>query len=411
MNLYQLILTKNECYKIGRSMTPKGIMVHSTAANNPKLSRYVGPDDGRLGKNPYSNHWNQARPDGRQICCHAFVGKLVDGSVATYQTLPWTMRGWHCASGPKGSGNDSLIGFEICEDDTRDPVYFRKVFTEAVELCAYLCRQFGLTEKDIIDHAEGYRRGIASNHGDVAHWFPKHGESMDTFRAAVKKALGGMAPAPTPAPTKKPAMTAAQQGFIDRVGKAARDGRGILPSLTLAQAILESGWGTSELAQKANALFGIKAGAGWKGPRYEKKTAEHIDGKQVEITAAFRAYGSWEESITDHGAFLRAARYKAVVGERDYKKACRAVHAAGYATDPGYADYLIRLIEQYSLTAWDTGEIIHVVKQGDTLWALAVRYLGDGQKWPLIQQLNGGIDPKKLRIGMVLQIPERGAKK
>jgi len=423
VNLYQCILTKNECYQSGRSLAPKGIMVHSTAANNPRLSRYVGPDDGRLGKNPYSNHWNQARPDGRQICCHAFIGKLADGSVATYQTLPWTMRGWHGAKGPKGSCNDTHIGFEICEDDTRDPVYFRKVFNEAVELCAYLCRQFNLDPmKDgvIIDHAEGYRRGIASNHGDVGHWFPKHGESMDTFRAAVKKAMEGKEPAPTPAPTPPPkpaSMTAEQKGFIDRVGKAAQSDSGILPSLTIAQAILESGWGKSELAQKANALFGIKAGANWKGRRMEKRTSEHIDGKQVEITAAFRAYGSWEESIADHGAFLRAARYKAVQGERDYKKACRAIRAAGYATDPGYADYLIRLIERYGLTAWDAApasEITHTIKQGDTMWALAVRYLGSGHRWPEIQAANGGpekCDPYKLRIGSILKIPTGGQSK
>jgi len=417
MTLYQLFLTKNECYISGRTMTPKGIMVHSTAANNPKLSRYVGPDDGRLGKNPYSNHWNQPRPEGRQICCHAFIGRLADGSIATYQTLPWTMRGWHCAKGPKGSGNDFLIGFEIAEDDTRDPVYFRQVFTEAVELCAYLCRKYGLTEKDIIDHAEGYRQGIASNHGDVAHWFPKHGESMDTFRAAVKKAMTSKEPAPvSPKPSPGPKMTAEQKAFIDRVGKAAQDDSTILPSLVLAQAILESGWGCSELAQKANAIFGIKAGTAWKGPRYSKKTTEYVDGEQIEITAPFRAYGSWEESIADHAAHLRGSRYKAVQGERDYKRACRAVHAAGYATAPDYADKLIRLVEQYGLTAWDTpapGVITHVVKQGDTLWSLAAKHLGSGTRWQEILETSGlpkDFDPKKLQIGTVLKIAAGGGK-
>jgi len=407
-------------------MTPKGIMVHSTGAPNPKLSRYVGPDDGRLGKNPYNNHWNQARPDGRQICCHAFIGKLADGSIATYQTLPWTMRGWHGAKGPKGSVNNTHIGFEIAEDDTRDPVYFRKVFTEAVELCAYLCKMFDLDPlKDgvLIGHYEGYKRGIASNHGDPDHWFRKHNENMNTFRAAVKKAMEEKAPAPVPEPTPKPepvpepepkpapeakkTITAAQQAFIDFVGKVARADRDILPSLAIAQAILESGWGTSDLARKANALFGIKAGTAWKGPRVDIKTHEHVDANRVGVTAAFRAYCSWEESIADHGKLLRASRYKAVLGERDYKKACRAVHAAGYATDPGYADYLIRLIERYDLTQWDAAPALreHVIQEGDTLWALAVKYLGSGHKWPEIQKLNGGIDPGKLRNGMTLLIP------
>jgi hypothetical protein len=189
MNLHKLILTNNACYKAGGIITPKGIMVHSTAANNPYLKRYVGPNDGLLGVNANNNHWNQNTPDGRQVCVHAFIGKLADGSIATYQTLPWNMRGWHCGSGPKGSGNDTHIGFEIAEDALTDAAYFNAVYKEAIDLCAYLCKQYGLTEKNIICHAEGYKLGVASNHGDVLHWWPKFGKNMDTFRGAVKAAL------------------------------------------------------------------------------------------------------------------------------------------------------------------------------------------------------------------------------
>ena len=189
MNLHKLILPNNACYKAGRTITPKGIMVHSTGANNPGLKRYVGPDDGLLGKNQYDNHWNQNTPDGRQVCTHAFIGKLADGSIATYQTLPWNMRGWHCGSGSKGSGNDTHISFEICEDGLTDAAYFNAVYREAAELCAYLCRQYGLTEKNVICHCEGYKLGIASNHSDVMHWFPRFGKSMDTFRDEVKRLL------------------------------------------------------------------------------------------------------------------------------------------------------------------------------------------------------------------------------
>lgn len=164
---------------------PKGIMVHSTGANNPWLKRYVGPDDGLLGKNQYNNHWNQDKPGGRQVCVHVFIGKLADGSIATYQTLPWNHRGWHAG----GTANNSHIGFEICEDGLTDASYFSAVYKEALELCVYLCKLYGFSEKDIICHSEGYKQGIASNHGDVMHWFPKHGKSMDTFRADVKKLL------------------------------------------------------------------------------------------------------------------------------------------------------------------------------------------------------------------------------
>ena len=128
MNLRKLIFTNNACYKAGRKIKPKGIMVHSTGANNPNLRRYVGPDDGLLGKNQYNNHWNQDRPDGRQVCVHAFIGKLKDGSIATYQTLPWDHRGWHAG----GDANNTHIGFEICEDNHKKIMKNRiKVYEKA----------------------------------------------------------------------------------------------------------------------------------------------------------------------------------------------------------------------------------------------------------------------------------------
>lgn len=194
MNLKKLIFTENECYKAGRKIKPKGIMVHSTGANNPYLRRYVGPDDGILGENQYNNHWNQHRPSGRQVCVHAFIGKLKNGTIATYQTLPWDHRGWHAG----GDANNSHIGFEICEDNLSDTSYFNTVYKEATELCAYLCKLYDLTEKDIIGHYEGYQKKIASNHGDPRHWFSRHGKSMDTFRADVKKLLAAPTPSTTP---------------------------------------------------------------------------------------------------------------------------------------------------------------------------------------------------------------------
>lgn len=185
MNLHKLILTNNACYKAERTIVPKGIMVHSTGTNNSYLKRFVGPDDGLLGKNQYNNHWNQDKPDGRQVCVHAFIGKLADETIATYQTLPWNHRGWHAG----GTANDAHIGFEICEDNLMDAGYFKKVYDEAVELCVYLCRLYNLSEKNIICHSEGYKLGVASSHSDVMHWFPRHGKSMDSFRAAVKSGL------------------------------------------------------------------------------------------------------------------------------------------------------------------------------------------------------------------------------
>lgn len=207
MKLLKCILTENDCYKAKRAIQPRGVMVHSTGADNPNLKRYVQPLKGdadyaaltaRLGVNANGNHWNRG---GLDVCVHGFIGKLADGSVASVQTLPWTHRGWHAGTGTSGgSANNTHISFEICEDGLTDPAYFKLVYREAVELTAYLCKQYGLdplADGVVICHSEGYRRGIASGHADVEHWFPKQGKSMDDFRADVAAEL---APKPAPEP-------------------------------------------------------------------------------------------------------------------------------------------------------------------------------------------------------------------
>ena len=185
MNLHKLIFTNCDSYKAAIKIKPIGVMVHSTGCNNPNLKRYVGPDDGLLGKNQYNNHWNMPKV-GASV--HAFIGKLKDGSIATYQVLPFDYKSGHCGK----SGNSTHISFEICEDNLKDASYFGKVYNEAVEFTAMICKEFGfdpMADGVVIDHSEGYKRGIASNHGDVKHWFTKHGKSMDTFRADVKALL------------------------------------------------------------------------------------------------------------------------------------------------------------------------------------------------------------------------------
>ena len=186
--MHVLLLTKNDCYQKGETIAPKGVMIHSTGANNPWLLRYVGPDDGLLGENLYGNHWN--RP-GVSACVHAFIGRRADGTVDTYQTLPWNYRGWHCGR----SGNDTHISFEICEDGLADEDYFRQTYQAAVELTAYLCQTYGLDPMApgvVVDHAEGNDLGIASNHSDVRHWWSRFGVTMDDFREDVNNKVKGM---------------------------------------------------------------------------------------------------------------------------------------------------------------------------------------------------------------------------
>ena len=186
MRLHKALLKHNDCYLRGRTIRPRGVMIHSTGANNPWLRRYIAPDDGRLGT-PSTRHWNQG---GVGACVHAMIGKAADGSVCTYQTLPWTMRGWHC----RRSGNDTHIAFEICEDSLTDKSYFRATYQAAVELTAYLCQLYHLDPQAdgvVLCHSEGYARGIASNHADVLHWWRRYGVSMDNFRRDVAEKMKG----------------------------------------------------------------------------------------------------------------------------------------------------------------------------------------------------------------------------
>lgn len=199
LKMYQLIMTKNDCYKASKRITPKGIVVHSTGANNSDICRYVGPDDGVLGKNKYDNHWN--RP-GVSKCVHAFIGKIADGSVAIYQTLPWDYRGWGVGKGGKGSYNDSHIQFEICEDNLKNADYYKDAFDQAVQLCAYLCKKFNLPANSVVGHYEAHKAGYANNHGDPRNWQKNHGDSMDAFRTRVAALMNGEEISISTAPTR-----------------------------------------------------------------------------------------------------------------------------------------------------------------------------------------------------------------
>lgn len=145
--------------------------------------------------------------------------------------------------------------------------------------------------------------------------------------------------------------------FISSVKQGAMRGLSenrILPSLTIAQAILESAWGSSQLSQRANNLFGVKAFSDWNGKRITLPTTEWYNNKKQIINAEFRVYDSFNESIEDHSRLLSYSRYKAVSQTTDYKKACRMVYECGYATDPDYPEKLIAIIEENMLYNFDT---------------------------------------------------------
>ncbi len=168
MKLNQQYVTKNPCYKAGETITPKGIMVHSTAVPGVMAAGWF-------------SRWNQS---AATAAVHAFVD---DKEVCHH--LPWNHRAWHAA----GKANNTHIAFEICEPThwKTDEAYFKKAYANALELAAFLCEQYKIAPSAVISHKEGSARGIASNHGDPEHWFKYFGYSMDTFRSDLKKRLSG----------------------------------------------------------------------------------------------------------------------------------------------------------------------------------------------------------------------------
>ena len=142
-------------------------------------------------------------------------------------------------------------------------------------------------------------------------------------------------------------MSAKTDSFISKIAPLAVEDMkktGVLASLTIAQSILESGWGESTLAKQHNNLFGIKANSTWGG-----KVAT-LNGSN------WRAYDSWDESILDHSKLLQTSRYTKVLSAKDYKEACEEVRLAGYCTESDYSQKLIRLIEQYDLAQYDNAK-------------------------------------------------------
>ncbi|MER2225967.1 MAG: glycoside hydrolase family 73 protein [Carnobacterium sp.] len=151
-----------------------------------------------------------------------------------------------------------------------------------------------------------------------------------------------------------------EEQFIVQIAdysKVLQEKYGVLPSISIAQAILESDWGNSELSIKNNNYYGIKGSDS--EPTATMTTKEYVDGEWIEIKADFRKYATWQESMEDHselftkGTTWNENQYEKVLTAADYKEAAYALQESGYATDPDYPEKLIRLIEQYNLNQYD----------------------------------------------------------
>ena len=239
--------TQSTCYKGTSTMTVKGVLWHSTGANNPNLKRYVQPSDDAadraemlklLGTNNNKNDWNHIT---RQAGLNCWIGKLADGTVTTVQTMPWNYKPWGCGSGSKGSCNNGWIQFEICEDGLSDKSYFEKVYKEACEITAYLCDMYNIDPKGsvtvngvkvptILCHADSHKLGMGSNHGDVNHWFPKFGKSMEDVRNDVAKLMNASATPEKPKEEEKKEEPAVVEMY--RVRKSWEDSKSQIGAYT-----------------------------------------------------------------------------------------------------------------------------------------------------------------------------------
>lgn len=188
MEIVQSIMKNNPCYKAGKKIAVKGLMLHSVGCPQPSAETFI-------------RNWD--KPEQERACVHAFI----DGNTGkVYQTLPWDHRAWHAG----GSANNTHIGVEMCEpscikytggatftctDQTVAMEVIKRTYDAAVELFAFLCREYHLdplADGVIISHKEGHDRGIASGHGDPNHLWNgvQSGYTMDGFRKDVKAAMG-----------------------------------------------------------------------------------------------------------------------------------------------------------------------------------------------------------------------------
>ena len=189
IDIVEAVVTANKCYQAAIPLHPQGIMLHSIGCPQPNAA-------------VMAHRYNTYQPDGQSVCVHGFIQR--DGTY--YQTLPYTMRAWHCG----GAANATHIGIEMTEpasivytggaswrdlDPDATEAHVRGTYAAALELFAQLCTQYALDPLEdgvIISHAEGAARGIASAHADPAHLWRAFGLTMDGFRAdvAAKMAAG-----------------------------------------------------------------------------------------------------------------------------------------------------------------------------------------------------------------------------
>ena len=191
------------------------------------------------------------------------------------------------------------------------------------------------------------------------------------------------------------ALNKNQAEFLARIvpiaqRQVAKHGNKLFASVTIAQAIHESGWGTSKKMVAANALFGVKVGKSaykfgdaWHGAAYKTGTTEYYDGKTAtKITDWFRQYDSVEDAVCDYmDMLLHCKRYKGAVSRRTPRESIEGIIAGGYATGPNYVNSIMNLIKGYNLTQYDGQEHSWICPYAETSATLRRGMRGEKVKY------------------------------
>ena len=316
---------------------------------------YTGNDGATAAENvSYFNGGN------RGASAHYFVDH--SGEIREYCD-PAAYYSWHCG-GPLESSHHPLheictnrnsIGIEICTRQSGGAWTFTSAaVSAAIVLTKYLMTKFGVSADHVCRHYDVTGKACPR----VPGWGAVGGD------AEWKKFLAAI--------TTQARPLTDNEKFIEEIGAMARADMaksGICAAVTVAQAILESGWGKSDLAVKAKNIFGMKCslsgntwpGSSWDGKSsYNKSTGEYYSGSYTTVKADFRVYKSWAESVADHSAYLAGAkngsalRYAGLVGCTDYRKAAQIIKNGGYATSPDYVTKICNIVEQHNLVRFNT---------------------------------------------------------
>lgn len=320
-------------------------------------------------------HRNYVENNARGASAHYFVDdKVIVQFVGDSSSAGSVGDG----KGKYGITNANSLSIEMCINSDAD---YAKTYKNTVELTKNLMKKFNIPIDRVVRHYDASRKSCP-NHMKQNNW-----SKWWKFKEDIQK----------PIEWQIDLSKDSEFGNDDFITQIANSIKGqklnVLPSVTIAQAMLESNWGKSDLAINGKNLFGIKASKDWKGEIYTKQTKEQDSSKTYTITANFRKYKSWLESIQDHDKFFvstpwRIQNYQRVLKSTNYKEQAQALQACGYATDREYANKLINLIEKYNLQEFDKGGI--KMENKPSKWA------EKDWQWGIENKITDGTNPQGL---------------